>query len=486
MVKTVIRGEDRLSGPMDRIGAATKRTSKRFSALGLAGGALTQTLGVLGVAGGFGMIIKRAAAMDDALGNLASVTTLAGTGFVSMDAAMQASQKSATSWASQHRQSAEDVVKAQYNLASAGLDAQQAIDASIPSISLAAATYADAELATQVMGTSLNTFGKSQMAAMDTQERATRIMDTYAYVVKAMQTTLPGLWGAMKTAGGAANSMGVSFEEAVGSVGLLQTLGMSDERAGTGFAAFLRTMPKAAKAFGVQIEDKVTGRLRPIADIVDDLTKRTAKYSAVQRQIKIQKIMGDEGARATVLLLGQAEALRKVAAEATQAGTAMDMLTEQEKGSGAQLAILKNNLDNLATAFGQGLGPAITPLVKSLAEGLRDLQPLAESTGRHVEQVIALSRRAGSAVYDAMHDKQIAGRIALGMAGGGGMTALTHGLPTKTTMGKELLREVPVNGHIRLEVVTQKGVTATVADANINNGKVATSVRTGRRRIGGD
>ncbi len=332
------------------------------------------------VAGGLGLAVRESAVLEESLSNLSSVSTLPTDGSIkTLTEGMDAAKRVALDWSNNHVQAANEVTDSMYDLASAGLAVSEVNEVVTQTMALSTATRAKATDASAMMAKSLNTFGKQQMATMSIQERATTIMDAYAAVVKGAKTTLPELGSAMKTVAGSAANAGLTLQETASVVGLLQTKGMGAEQSGTALDAVLRQMPKAAQNLGIAVAD-ANGKLLPMADILTQLSDRYAENGlSVSESAEIQKVFGDEAARAVKLLIGQESELRNLTQAAWQSGAAMNMVALQEDNLSAQSRIAWNNMKNLAVTIGDNLLPILKPMASMVGTAAKSLSAFSQA-----------------------------------------------------------------------------------------------------------
>lgn len=120
---------------------------------------------------------------------------------------------------------ATQAAKGMYDLASAGLDTKQIIDATEHAMKLAGATGSEMSQATGLLAASLSQFS---LKAEDSK----RVTDTYAAAITSSQLTLERLTEAMKYAGTAGAGLGWTIEETTAAVAQFANLGLEGSQAG--------------------------------------------------------------------------------------------------------------------------------------------------------------------------------------------------------------------------------------------------------------
>src|SRR5690606_35377094 len=116
--------------------------------------------------------------------------------------------------------------EALYNLASAGLDATESVDALDGVLSLAAATGSDLATSSATVTAALSQY------SLDAKE-ATTVSNVFAAAIANSQANMEKLSAAFRQVGPVAGALGISLEETTGALQALFDAGFRGEQAGT-------------------------------------------------------------------------------------------------------------------------------------------------------------------------------------------------------------------------------------------------------------
>lgn len=268
--------------------------------------------------------------------------------------------------------SASEAAGAMEMLSMAGLNTQQMLEATGPTLNLAAAGGIElaeaADIATNIMG------GMSlKVGDLNT------INDVLAKTSSSANTNVTEMAAVFEKVGGVAPTMGASLQQVSGMAGILANNGIKAAEAGTALRnVMLRmasedTAKKALKNLGVSATD-AAGDMREFPDILADMEKRmTALGLSESARADIQKKVFGLRAVAAGSILQQAAAngeLDTMIQKVTDSeGAAAQQAKTRQKGLAGTMKRLNSALEGLALAFG---GPLLTPIAMA-AEALATL-----------------------------------------------------------------------------------------------------------------
>ncbi len=179
-------------------------------------------------------------------------------------------------------------------LGMAGFDPDQIKGATEGVLNLAKAAGTDLAATADISSNILSGFG------LDATQDMGRVGDVLASTFTSSNTTLVSLGETMKFVAPFARDAGASIEEVAAMAGLLGDVGIQGSRAGTALrATFLRLSAptgEAAKALGdlgIEVAD-MDGNLRPVSELLRDLSLATKAMGSVQRAGLLKKIFGEE------------------------------------------------------------------------------------------------------------------------------------------------------------------------------------------------
>lgn len=271
--------------------------------------------------------------------------------------------------------SASEASGAMEMLAMAGLNTNQILAATGPTLDLAAAGSIElaeaADIATNIMG------GMS----MKVSELGT-INDVLAKTASSANTNITEMAEVFEKVSGVAPTMGMSLQQTAGMAGILADSGIKGAEAGT---ALRNTMlriasedkaQKALQKLSVASTD-AQGNMREFPDILRDVGKSMRNLSEEQQAAVLKDIFGARAAAAGAILTqaaAEGTLQKKISTVADSEGAAAKMAKERSKGLAGSLKRLGSAMEGLAIAFG---GPLLGPLA-SFAELIAGaLQPIS-------------------------------------------------------------------------------------------------------------
>jgi len=282
--------------------------------------------------------------------------------------------------------SQEEVARAYYYLASAGLSAKESIEAVTDVAKLAVAAHMDMAEATDIAVNTMKSFGL-------TVEELTRINDTLIATVTKSNTNLQQLGEAMKYVAPFAHQVGWSLEEVSAALGILADHSIKASQAGTGLRQMIAQLVdptdaavEAIENLGLKVED-----LNPEAHSLSEILQKLSDAGATTSDI--MKIFGVRaGSVIAVLMQEGAPALREFTNELREsAGITDEVRRKQEEAFGEQLKILMNNLRSIKITIGSVVVPALNSLLQPLLSLLQSFNSLPAPIQKTAGTLIALA-----------------------------------------------------------------------------------------------
>jgi len=213
--------------------------------------------------------------------------------------------------------------------------------------------------------------------------QATKVADILAATSAATNTNILELGEAFRYGGLQAATLGISAQDTAAMMGLLANSTLKASVGGTSLTNMLVKLAKPTskgakliKEWGVRLKDARTKELRPMGDIVKDLTKALAGQDDVlQRTADLQEVFGRRGARAAIALVA---AQKKVEKQFGKSATAITDLSERLNQDGAAADLAEAKLDSLSgqiTILGSALEgfaiEAMEPFMRSMTGGVK-------------------------------------------------------------------------------------------------------------------
>jgi len=279
-----------------------------------------------------------------------------------------------------------------YYLASAGYSAQKQMSALPGILALAAATQADLASTSEITVSTINAFNLQA-------EDASRVANTFAAAIGASQLTMERLGVAMPYVSSVAESLNISFEESVATLGLLTSSGIKAQGAGRLLASSLLSLiditPEAQEVLDrvrLTAQD-VNPSLHSLADIVDLLKQK--QLSAID----ITRIFGKEGARVWLSLIPKGgDAIRALTDRITGTNAAQEMAAIQLNSLSGAWKLLNSMIEGIKISIFDAVKARLGALVVEVQELIPDIKELIIIFAKQFVDVIATVVEKGLAI----------------------------------------------------------------------------------------
>ena len=352
---------------------ARDEASKVFSSVGRAATSLRDRIGRLGtmaqVAGG--MIVadlasKAASAVVDftraAVDGFSSLEhkiseVVAATGMVGEEAASFSSKvkEVALSLSSEFGVSATNVVEALEALVKAGLSGSEAMEALRSSLMLSKVEGISASESANLLVSTLSQFGLSA-------RQASLAVDALTNASKLGIGTASEYAGGLSYVGSIAHTLGLSLQETLSALVLVDNTQKDAVKSGRYLNAMLSDLINHSDKLGFSLYDS-SGKMLSLSAIISRLKARlSALATQEERNNYLQRVFGEQGLRAAVALLNQADSLKGLEEEMGKAGTTMEMFgTVMDTFQGRQERV-RAEWERFQIEVGEALIPALEKL----------------------------------------------------------------------------------------------------------------------------
>lgn len=351
----------------------------------------SRAMGRIGnAAGSMGKAIKRGAQIAGLA--LAALAVAAAATFINFDSAMTKSiaimgdlddamretmEVTAREVAKTTTFSMTEAADSYFFLASAGLNAEQAI-AALPQVAaFAQAGMFDMALATDLLTDAQSALGLTVDDTAKNLENMARVSDVLVKANTLANATVEQFSTALtREAGAALKSFNIDVEEGVAVLAAFADQGVKGELAGTGLSRILRLMTSAAvnnadayEQLGVAVFDS-TGNINNLADIVADMENALGGMSDETRVAALEALGFQARVQGVILpLLGTSDAIREYdSALRDAAGTTGAIAEKQLESLGAQLSLLRSGFEDVLFVVGKEMEPGLRALVATLRE----------------------------------------------------------------------------------------------------------------------
>ncbi len=337
---------------MAKVHAITKRVEVQMQAVSRA----ARRMLLVGTAA-LGVMVRTSASFEQAMARTKALTG-------ATEKEFQKLRQTALDLGKTTQFSARQAAEAMGYFALAGFKTNEIIAAMPDTLNLAAAGQLD-------MGTAADITAKIMAGMGLTSKELGHAVDVLAKAFTTANTDLIQLGEAMKYVGPIGKGAGKSLEELAAAIQIMSNAGIQGSQAGAALRNILvrlqaqpTEVKKSLDALGVSIAD-TTGRMRPLADIIDDLNSSMAGLTEIQKQAYIAQIAGMRSIAAmSELLIRGGDELRKYErALSDSGGTAERIAKIQMETLQGQLIRLKSSAEGAAIA----LGTAFHETVETLA-----------------------------------------------------------------------------------------------------------------------
>lgn len=236
-------------------------------------------------------------------------------------------------------------------------------------IDLAAASELDLAQASDLVTITMSTFGL-------TAEEVVGKIGNYVQAADASVASVGDLGEAMRNVGPTMAAFGFSLEDTNTALAILSTRGIQGAEAGTALKSMFTNMMNDTKEtraalseLNLELYDQA-GNMRPLPDIVAQLSRALSGLTEEQRNQYVQTLAGSYGMKAMNTLLAEGvDGWREMETAVAGAATMQESAAAQTKGFNAAMENLKSSVETFLITVGTPLiNDVLTPLVRVLAD----------------------------------------------------------------------------------------------------------------------
>ncbi|WP_017416764.1 phage tail tape measure protein [Clostridium tunisiense] len=280
--------------------------------------------------------------------------------------------------------SAKQSAQGMENLASAGFNVTEIMQAMPGMLDLAASSGEDLANSADIAASTLRGFG---LAA----DKAGHVADVLAKNASATNAAVSDTGEAMKYVAPLASSMGRSLEEVTAAIGIMANAGIKGSQAGTTLRGALSRLADpskeaagAMKEIGFNAFDS-EGKLVSLKDLIERLGKSTESLTDKQKQQAISTIFGQEAMSGMLTLIkaGPQELDKLTQSLLSSDGAAKNMANTMQDNAKASVEQMMGSLETAGIKLGQSLAPTIIKVADSigkLADKFAALPPETQET----------------------------------------------------------------------------------------------------------
>lgn len=278
--------------------------------------------------------------------------------------------------------SAKEAAQGMENLASAGFQVNEIMDAMPGVLDLAAVSGGDVAASSEAMASSLRAFGLEA-------GQAGHVADVFARAAADTNAETVDMAEAMKYVAPVAHSMGLSLEETAASIGIMADAGIKGSQAGTTLRGALSRIAKPTKAMvksmdqlGVSFYD-ANGKMIPLREQIAQLKTATAGLTQEERNRHLVTLYGQNSLSGMLALLDAGpEKLDKMTnALINSDGAAREMAETMQDNLASKIEQMGGAFESAAIIIQQILEPALTKIVggiTKLIEAFVNMSPVGQ------------------------------------------------------------------------------------------------------------
>lgn len=275
-------------------------------------------------------------------------------------------------------------------LASAGLSAQESMNALPKVTDFATAGQFDLATATDLLTDAQSALGLSTGNAEQKLNNMVRVSDVLVKANTLANASVEQFSTALTSKAGASlKTYNKTVEEGTAVLAAYADQGTKAELAGNSLDRVLRLLAKSAeknkeahKRLGFEVYDEATGSMRNMADIIENLENVTAGMSDEMRNATLSQLGFEARVQQAITpLIGLSDKIRDYQRQLEMAGGKTEEVSERQlKSLSAQLQIAWGRVKLIAQEFGSALAPAIIWVSKRLQSLIKWWRSLDKDT----------------------------------------------------------------------------------------------------------
>ena len=278
--------------------------------------------------------------------------------------------------------SAKEAAQGMENLASAGFQVNEIMDAMPGVLDLAAVSGGDVAASSEAMASSLRAFGLEAT-------QAGHVADVFARAAADTNAETGDMAEAMKYVAPVAHAMGLSLEETAAAIGIMADAGIKGSQAGTTLRGSLtrlarptKAMTKSMEELGVSFYD-ANGNMIPLREQIGQLQSATAGLTQEERNRHLVTLYGQESLSGMLALLDAGpEKLDKMTQSLINSdGAAAQMAATMQDNLASKIEQMFGAMESAGIIIQQILEPMLTKVVggiTSLIEAFVNMSPIGQ------------------------------------------------------------------------------------------------------------
>ncbi|OQO80589.1 phage tail tape measure protein [Enterococcus durans] len=296
--------------------------------------------------------------------------------------------------------SAKESAAGMENLASAGFNAQEILQAMPGLLDLAAVSGGDVALASENAATALRGFN------LDASQ-AGHVADIFARAAADTNAEVADMGEAMKYIAPVANAMGLSIEEVSAAIGIMSDAGIKGSQAGTSLRGALSRLAKPTKPMidvmndlGLSFYD-AEGKMKPLKDQIGMLKDAFKGLTPEQQQNALVTLYGQESLSGMMALIDKGpENLGKLTTSLKNSdGAADEMARTMQDNAKSSIEQMFGALESAAIVIQKILAPSIRKVADTVSDLVEKFVSAPESTQKLVVAIGTIVAAIGPLIF---------------------------------------------------------------------------------------
>ncbi|EME7093583.1 phage tail tape measure protein [Enterococcus faecium] len=296
--------------------------------------------------------------------------------------------------------SAKEAADGMEQLASAGFNTNEVMEAMPGLLDLAAISGKDVGMASEYAASAVRQF---QLDASNTGH----VADVFARAAADTNAETRDMGYALKYAGTAANSAGWSLEQTAAAIGIMSDAGIKGEQAGTTLRGALTRLMKPTKAmydtmeqYGISVYDS-NGKMKSLSGITEQLQSKLGGLSDEQKNNALATLFGTESLSGMLALMnaGPEEINKLTKSLENSDGSAQKMAKTMQNNLKGALEEAGGSLETMAITVYEDLEPALTRIVKAITGMINAFSGLPAPVRKFIVVFAAIAAAAGPVMW---------------------------------------------------------------------------------------
>lgn len=292
--------------------------------------------------------------------------------------------------------SATEAAQGMENLASAGFNVNEIMEAMPGMMDLAASSGEDLASSADIAASTLRGFGLEA-------SQSAHVADVLAKNASATNAAVSDTGEAMKYIAPVAKAMGLSLEETTAAIGEMANAGIKGSEAGTALRGALTRLVNPSDEASIAMEKlkfsafDAQGNMLPLNQIVGNLKTSMAGLTTEQKQQAIATIFGQEAMSGMLTLIDAGpESLTNLTNELKNSdGAAKDMAKTMQDNAKSGVEQMMGSLETAAIKIEKSVAPTITEVANFVGDLADKFSNLSEDQQENILKWTAIALAAG-------------------------------------------------------------------------------------------